>query len=71
MMHEEKIIKNFPFRLKEEKEELCKENIKKNFVFSYVYNSPNLTINVPQKERIKILKQKKCCECTPKALNCN
>jgi hypothetical protein len=26
-----KIIKNFPFRLKEEKEELCKEYIKKNF----------------------------------------
>jgi len=25
MMHEEKIIKNFPFRLKEEKEEICKD----------------------------------------------
>ena len=56
MMHEEKIIKNFPFRLKEEKEEVCKDYIKKNFFF--VHNSPNLTINVSQKERIKNIKTK-------------
>jgi len=31
MMHEEKIIKDFPFRLKEEKEEVCKDCFKKNF----------------------------------------
>ncbi len=45
--------------MKEEKEEVCKDYIKKNLFF--VHNSPNLTINVSQKERIKILKQKKVC----------
>jgi hypothetical protein len=40
-MHEGKNNKNFPFRLEEEKEELCKEYTKKNLFSLLVYNSPN------------------------------
>jgi hypothetical protein len=58
-----KKLKNFPFRFKEEKKIYKMKNLlKKNYAL--VHNSPILTINVSQKERIKILKQKKKTYCT-------
>ncbi len=52
----EKIIKTFLSGRKKKRRRSQRIIFKKNFVF--VHNSPILTINVSQKERIKILKQK-------------
>jgi hypothetical protein len=58
MMHEEKNNKKLSFQVKRRREDDRKTLLRTNLVL--MHYTPDLTLNVSQKERIKILKQKKC-----------